>query len=94
MASSPPAAADPPLGWGTKASVTWIAHDPDNLVNLRGNAYDVALGAEVNPIGRFMGGYISMYRCKPGQIIGGQDRARANAPTSTASACAAAQRPP
>jgi hypothetical protein len=71
-ASSPSAAADP-LGWGIRASVTWIAHDPDNLVKLRGNAYDVALGAEVNPIGRFIGGYIAMYGCKPGEIIGGQD---------------------
>jgi hypothetical protein len=63
----------PPLGWGIKAGVSWIAHDPDNLLHMQGNTYTVGVEAEDNPLGRNVVGAISMYRCKPGQLIGGID---------------------
>lgn len=63
----------PPLGWGIKAGVSWIAHDPGNLLHMQGNTYTVAVEAEDNPLGRNVIGAISMYRCKPGQLIGGID---------------------
>ena len=63
----------PPLGWGIKASASWIEHDPGNLLGMRGNAYTVAVDAEENPLGRNVRGVIGRYRCKPGELIGGID---------------------
>lgn len=63
----------PPLGWGIKASASWIEHDPGNLLRMPGNAYTVAVDAEENPLGRNVRGAIGTYRCKPGELIGGID---------------------
>jgi hypothetical protein len=67
------AAVTEPLGWGDLAGVSWTQHDPNNLLHLPGNTYSVDVAFEENLLGRFVRGGIGMYRCKPGEVIGGID---------------------
>src|SRR5262245_54667585 len=73
VGSSAASTRDAPIGWGKKAAVSWIEHDPDNLLRMLGNTYDVVLAAEENPLGRSVRGRIGIYRCRPGELIGGPD---------------------
>ena len=68
IVTAPPASAA--TGPGASAGVsTWVA-DPDNDLGRVGNAYDISVGAEVNPEGIAVSGEIVSFDCAPGQTTG------------------------